>query len=148
MQRVPLSVNSLLERANYLYPNVEIVSRLPDKSLVRHTFADFYRRARQLASGLKAAGLKKGDRVATLSWNHYAHLEAYFGIPAAGGVAHTLNLRLHPKDIAHIASHAKDRIVIVDDVLLPLWEKVATLFKPDRVIVVPLTGKPVASPYE
>ena len=86
MQRVPLSLNSLLERARSLYPQSEIVSRMPDKSVVRHTFADFYRRARQLASALKAAGIQKGDRVATLSWNHYAHLECYFGIPAAGGI--------------------------------------------------------------
>jgi fatty-acyl-CoA synthase len=147
MQRVPLSVNSLLERANYLYPNVEIVSRLPDKSLVRHTFADFYRRARQLASGLKAAGLKKGDRVATLSWNHYAHLEAYFGIPAAGGVAHTLNLRLAPEEISWIVNHAEDRFLIIDDVLLPLYEQFRAHVKFEKVIVVPLTGAPVSESF-
>jgi fatty-acyl-CoA synthase len=83
MQRVPLSSNTLLERAGKIYPQVEVVSRMPDKSLHRYRFADFYRRSRQLASALLAAGLKKGDRVATLSWNHYAHFECYFGIPAA-----------------------------------------------------------------
>ena len=100
MQRVPLSINSFLERAGKIYPEVEVVSRMPDKSLHRYRFADFYRRSRRLAAALLAAGLKKGDRVATLSWNHYAHFECYFGIPAAGGVTHTLNLRLAPEEIA------------------------------------------------
>ncbi|MFH3651520.1 AMP-binding protein, partial [Acinetobacter baumannii] len=86
----------LLERARGLFGRHEIVTRLPDRSLHRYTYADFYRRSRALAAALRKAGLRKGDRVATLSWNTYAHLEAYFGIPAAGGVLHTLNLRLHP----------------------------------------------------
>ena len=107
MQRVPLSINPLVERAGKLFPEVEIVSRLPDKSLRRHRFADFHRRTRRLAAALLAAGLKKGDRVATLCWNHYAHLECYFGIPAAGGVMHTLNLRLAPDEIGWIANHAR-----------------------------------------
>jgi fatty-acyl-CoA synthase len=146
MQRVPLSVNSILERAAKLYPQSEIVSRLPDKSIVRHTFTDMYRRARQLASALQALGLKKGERVATLSWNHYAHVESYFGIPAAGGVAHTLNLRLTPEEISWIANHAEDRFLIVDDVLLPIYEKIRDHVKFEKVIVVPLTGAPVAAP--
>src|ERR1043166_9644993 len=86
MQKVPLSLNQILERAGRPYPQSQIVSRLPDKSLKRHTFAEFYTRARRLAAALLKLGLNKGDRVATLSWNHYAHLECYFGIPAAGGV--------------------------------------------------------------
>ncbi|MCS7102006.1 MAG: AMP-binding protein, partial [Burkholderiaceae bacterium] len=117
MQRVPLSINHFLERAGRLFPDSEIVSQRPDKSLVRHRFADFYRRTRQLAAALQAAGLRKGERVATLCWNHHAHLECYFGIPAAGGVLHTLNLRLAPAEIAYIARHAQDRFLIVDDVL-------------------------------
>lgn len=130
-----------------MYPQSEIVSRMPDKSIVRHTFADMYRRARQLAAALKAAGLRKGDRVATLSWNHYAHVECYFGIPAAGGVAHTLNLRLAPEEISWIANHAEDRFLIIDDVLLPIYEKIRDHVKFEKVIVVPLTGAPVAAPF-
>jgi fatty-acyl-CoA synthase len=146
MQKVPLSLNQILERAGKLYPQSEIVSRLPDKSLKRHTFAQFYARARRLAAALLALGLKKGDRVATLSWNHYAHLECYFGIPAAGGVMHTLNLRLAPDDIAYIANHAQDRFVIVDDVLLPLLAQFRAKVPFEKIIVVPLTGQPVAAP--
>jgi acyl-CoA synthetase (AMP-forming)/AMP-acid ligase II len=138
MQRVPLSINPLVERAGRLFPQVEIVSRLPDKSLRRHRFADFRRRTRQLGAALLAAGLKKGDRVATLCWNHHAHLECYFGIPAAGGVMHTLNLRLTPDEISWIASHAEDRFLIVDDILLPLFRQITTRF--EKVIVFPFQG--------
>ena len=147
MQRVPLSINQLLERGGKLYPESEIVSRRPDKSLVRHRFADFYRRARGLAAALLAAGLAKGDRVATLCWNHYAHLECYFGIPAAGGVMHTLNLRVSPDEIGWIANHARDRFLIVDDVLLPLYEQFKDKVKFEKVIVVPFSGAGVASSF-
>src|SRR5690606_11369014 len=130
------------ERAGRLYGSVEIVSRMPDKSLHRYTYADLYRRARSLAKALQKAGLQRGDRVATLMWNHYAHLEAYFGIPAAGGVLHTLNLRLHPDEIAYIANHAGDRFLIVDDVLLPLLQKFRDRLKVARISVITLTNQP------
>src|SRR5258706_13878643 len=91
MQQLPLSINQLLERAGRLYAESQIVSRLPDKSLVRHRFADFYRRARALGAGLQGLGLEKGGRGATLCWNHHAHLERYFRLPPAGGARHTLN---------------------------------------------------------
>ncbi|MBX6396283.1 MAG: long-chain fatty acid--CoA ligase, partial [Alicyclobacillaceae bacterium] len=86
--------------------------------------------------------------VGTLMWNHYAHLEAYFGIPAAGGVLHTLNLRLHPDDIAYIMNHAEDRYLIVDDVLLPLFDQVKDRVSPERVFVVSLTGQKIPDGYE
>jgi fatty-acyl-CoA synthase len=147
MQRVPLSINPLVERAGKLFPEVEIVSRLPDKSLRRHRFADFHRRTRQLGAALLAAGLKKGDRVATLCWNHHAHLECYFGIPAAGGVMHTLNLRLSPDEIGWIATHAEDRFLIVDDILLPLYEQFRDKAKFEKVIVFPFSGAAVTAPF-
>jgi len=143
MMDFPLTLPHLLERAGKLFSKEEIVTRLPDKSLHRYTYGDFYKRSRKLASALQKAGLQKGDRVATLSWNTYAHLEAYFGIPVAGGVLHPLNLRLHPSDIAYIIHHAQDRFLIVDDVLLKLYEAVREQVKLEKVIVVPLTGQPV-----
>src|SRR5690349_12794542 len=109
MMDYPLTLTSILERVGRYFPRREIVSRLPDRSLHRYTWGDLHQRALRLAGGLLALGLKKGDRVATLLWNHYAHLECYFGIPAAGGVLHPLNLRLHPDEIAFIANHAQDR---------------------------------------
>src|SRR5262252_3940160 len=148
MQQIPLSLNHVLDRAERLFPQVEVVSRLPDKSLVRHRFADFARRARELASALVAAGIRKGDRVATLCWNHHAHLECYFGIPACGAVMHTLNLRLAAAEIGWIAAHAKDRVLIVDDVLLPLYREFAHLHQFERVLVFPFSGAPVPADLE
>lgn len=148
MMSYPLTLVHLLERAGKIFPESEIVSRLPDHSLHRYTYAALYRRARALSGALQHASLQRGDRVATLMWNHYAHVEAYFGIPAAGGVTHTLNLRLAPQDIAYIANHARDRFLIVDDILLPLYEKIKASTRFERVMVVPLCGKPVPAGYE
>ena len=83
MMDVPLSLNHLLDRAGTIFGGNTIVSRAPDKSLKTHTYAEYHRRTRALASALQRLGLRAGDRVATLSWNHHAHLECYFGIPAA-----------------------------------------------------------------
>jgi len=140
MQRVPLSTNHLLERGNQFFDKREIVSRLPDKSFRRSTFSDLHRRSRQLALALVRAGVRQGEPVATLMWNHSWHMEAYFGIPAAGAVLHTLNLRLGPEDLAYIIADAGDRILLVDDVLLPLAEKLKPLVSFERIVVVPTTG--------
>jgi fatty-acyl-CoA synthase len=148
MMNFPLTLVHPLERANQLFGRVAIVSRLPDRSIHRYTYADFYRRARQLAKALQQAGVQRGDRVATLMWNHYRHLEAYFGIPACGGVVHTLNLRLHPHELGYIAQHAQDRIVIVDDTLLPLLQEFKDQAGFERVIVVPHSNQPAPEPYE
>jgi fatty-acyl-CoA synthase len=145
MMSTQLSLNRLLDYGTGMFPGAEIVSRLPDKSFRKHSFAQFGERARSLASALKKLGLRKGDRVATLCWNHHAHLEAYFGIPAAGGVMHTLNLRLAPDEIGWIAHHAEDRFLIIDDILLPLYEQFAKLHRFERVIVYPFSGAPVAT---
>jgi fatty-acyl-CoA synthase len=144
MMGIPLSLNHFLERAGKLFGDTEIVSRLPDKSLRRHSYAEYYTRTRRLAAALLAAGLKPGERVATLCWNHHAHLECYFGIPAAGGVMHTLNLRLAPDEIGWIAAHARDRFLIVDDVLLPLYRQFAAQHGFERVFVFPFTGAALA----
>src|SRR5215207_6169791 len=145
MMDFPLTLDHVLHRAGRLFASSEVVSRLPDKSLHRETYRDFYSRTLALAGALQRLGLKKGDRVATLMWNHFAHLEAYFAVPCAGAVLHTLNLRLHPDDIAYIANHAGDRVLIVDDVLLPLYEKFRASTSFERVIVVPLSGQRVTS---
>ena len=140
MMNAPLSLNHLLERAGRLFAGNEIVSRRPDKSLVRHSYGEFYRRTRALASALQGLGLRQGDRVATLCWNHHAHLECYFGIPAAGGVMHTLNLRLAPEEIGWIADDAQDRFLVIDDVLLPLYEQFKHRYTFEKVIVFPFSG--------
>ncbi len=144
----PLTLRHILERAGRLFPTADVVSRMADKSLDKKIYSDLHTRSCRLASALQRAGLKKGDRVATMMWNHYAHLEVYFGAPCAGGVYHTLNFRLHPNDMTYIVNHANDRFIIVDDVLLPLFEKFRDAIKPERVFVVSLTGAPVPDGYE
>src|SRR5258708_2937331 len=137
MMDFPLTLPTLLERADEVFARVEIVSRRPDRTIVRTCYGDFYRRARRLASALTKLGLRSGDRVASMMWNHSGHLEAFFGIPSAGGILHTLNLRLHPHEIAGIANHAGDRFLLIDDVLLPTYEKFRKDAPFERVIVVP-----------
>ncbi len=137
MMDFPLTIPTLLERANHEFGRVEVVWRCPDKSVNRYTLRKFHRRARLLAEALTRAGLRKSDRVATLMWNHDTHLEAYLGVPAAGGVLHPLNVRLHPSEIAFIANHADDRFLIVDDVLLPTLETFRRDTHFERIFVVP-----------
>ena len=147
MMNQPLSILHFMDRAGTIFKRNTIVSRLPDKSLRTHTYGQWHQRTLQLAAALKAAGLQKGDRVATLCWNHHAHLEAYFGIPAAGGVMHTLNLRLSAEEIGWIAADCKDRFIIVDDVLLPLFRQVMPLHNFEKVLVFPFSGAPVPAEF-
>ena len=143
MMDFPLTLVAILERAGKYFGKIEIVSRRPDRSMHRTTYADLYRRARALAKALEDAGMRRGDRVATLCWNHSEHMEAYFGVPVAGGVVHTLNLRLSPADLTSIVRHAGDRFLIVDDVLLPALEAFRREVNFERVWVVPTSGAPL-----
>src|SRR5215472_6512727 len=137
MMNFPLTLPTILERSGKIFPRVEIVSRKPGKSIVRTCYGGFYDRARRLSAALVKLGLKPGDRVASMMWNHSSHLEAFLGVPCAGGILHTLNLRLHPHEIASIAKHAGDRFLLIDDVLYPTYEKFRGACPVERVIVVP-----------
>jgi len=147
MMNFPLTLPALLERAGGIFGSVEIVTRRPDRSPARTTWGELHRRSRRLANALTGLGLKRGDRVATLMWNQSEHMEAYFGVPVAGGVLHTLNLRLHCDEIAFIAKHAGDRFLIVDDILLPVFGKFRDRVKFERVIVVPFGGCTIPAGY-
>ena len=136
MMDFPLTLAAIFRHAEQVHPRREIVTRRPDGSLHRYSYADFAARVRRLAGALHRLGVRPGDRVATLGWNHFQHLEAYFAIPLAGGVLHTLNLRLHPDEIAFIVNDADDSLVLVDESLLPLWEQVAPRTRVARAIVV------------
>ena len=148
MMRTPLTLVAVLERAGTYFGKVEVVSRRPDRSIHRTTWGGIYERARKLAECLQAAGIRKGDRVATLMWNHHIHLEAHYGVPVMGAILHALNLRLHPDEIAWIANHAQDRFLIVDDVLLPVLEKFKAKVNFERIFVVPHCGEPIPGEYE
>ena len=139
MMDFPLTLPAIFRHAERVFPRRDIVTRRADKSLHRYTFADFAVRARRLAGALRQLGVAPGDRVATLAWNHHQHLEAYFGVPMTGAVLHTLNLRLHPDELAFIVNDADDRVVLVDETLLPLWEKIAPQTRVRHVIVIGAT---------
>ncbi|MGH7511755.1 MAG: long-chain fatty acid--CoA ligase [Gemmatimonadales bacterium] len=119
----PLTLAAVARRAEALFGDRPVVSRRADGAVFRTTWSAILRRAHRLASALRALDVAPGDRVATLCWNHDRHLEAYFAVPLLGAVLHTLNLRLHPDELAYIARHAEDQVVIVDQALVPLLER-------------------------
>ena len=125
MMDTPLRISSILQHSEKFHGAREIVSVTADVPLHRYTIADCCRRSRQLANALDALGLQRGDRVGTLAWNDYRHLEAYYGIGGAGYVCHTINPRLFPEQIVFIVNHAEDRWIFTDPMFLPLLEKVA-----------------------
>ena len=124
MQRTPLLMSRILGRGAYLSPDEEVVSLTPNGKH-RQTHAETLKRSRQLAAALTAAGVKQGDRVASMMWNHNRHLEMYLAVPSMGAVLHTLNLRLSPHDLEYIVNHASDMVIVVDEDLLPLVEGLA-----------------------
>ena len=135
-QDYQLTLPAILRRAEQLYGYREIVTRRPDRSFHRHTFADFVSRSKRLAVALKKLGLEDGDRVGTLGWNTYQHLEAYFGAPCSGAVLHTLNPRLHEDDLSFIANHAEDRVMLVDEALVPVFQKFRDKTNIEHAVVV------------
>ncbi|MDI1267971.1 MAG: 3-(methylthio)propionyl-CoA ligase [Polaromonas sp.] len=120
MQNQPLLISSLIDFAERHHGDAEIVSRRVEGDIHRYTYRDVARRSRQVAGALDALKLQFSDRVATLAWNGYRHLELYFGVSGSGRVLHTLNPRLHPDLVAWIANHAEDQVLCFDMSFLPL----------------------------
>ncbi len=135
MMECPLTLQHLFERVSTYFPRGEVVWRAANRTIHREDYQGFHGRVLRLAGALVRMGVRPGDRVATLAWNHARHLEAYFAVPLAGGVLHTVNPRLAPADIAHIMADAGDRVLLVDDVLLPVWERVKALASVPEVVV-------------
>jgi fatty-acyl-CoA synthase len=126
MMDMPLLVSSILRHAARHFGETEVVSRRVEGDLHRYSYARCEERARQLASALEGAGIRVGDRVASIAWNGYRHLELYYGVGGMGAVIHTINPRLHPEQIAWILNHAEDRIVAFDATFLPIVEAIAS----------------------
>ncbi len=124
MMDYPLTLQHFMDRARRFYPNKEIVTR-QGAQMHRYTYGDWYARTNRLACALQRLGVRQGDRIGTISWNTYRHLELYFGISCSGAVVHTLNLRLPPDQLTYIANHAQDSIIFVDASLVPVLEKIA-----------------------
>ena len=125
MMSQPLLISSIIAHADRHFGDNEIVSRRVEGDVHRYTYRDCHKRARQLANALTGLGVKIGDRVATLAWNGYRHMEAYYAISGSGAVLHTINPRLHPEQIAYIANHAEDQYLLFDMTFLPLVEAFA-----------------------
>jgi acyl-CoA synthetase (AMP-forming)/AMP-acid ligase II len=135
MQDDQLVLTRFLERAVAFYPRQQIVTRTPTGDH-RETYEDLAERAARLANALKDLGIGPGDRVGSFGFNTYRHLELYFAVPCMGSILHTLNIRLHPDQVAWIANHAEDRVIFVDDVLAPVFSKVAPRLEGvERVVV-------------
>jgi acyl-CoA synthetase (AMP-forming)/AMP-acid ligase II len=125
MMDQPLLISSIIEFAARHFGASEIVSRRIEGDLHRYTYRDCHARACQMANALAALGVTMGERVATLAWNGYRHLELYYAVSGSGAVLHTINPRLHPEQIAYIANHAEDQVLFFDKCFLPLIEAVA-----------------------
>ena len=120
MQNHPLLISSLIDHAKRHHGDTEVVSRRVEGDIHRYTWSDVQQRAKQVANGLDALGLKAGERVGTLAWNGYRHLELYFGVSGSQRVLHTINPRLLPEQIAWIVNHAEDQILCFDMSFLPI----------------------------
>ncbi len=123
MQTYPLTVNQLLEHGHKVNPHREVVTWQGDTAR-KVSFADTYDRTRRLAAGLRSLGIAEGDVVGTFCWNHQEHVEAYFAVPCMGAVLHQLNIRLFPDQLTFVVNDLGDRVIIVDDSLIPLLARV------------------------
>jgi fatty-acyl-CoA synthase len=123
MMDQPLLISSLLVHADEHHGSAEVVSRTVEGGIHRYTYRDAHRRARQLANALEALGVRPGERVGTLAWNGYRHLELYYAASGMGSVIHTINPRLFPEQLVYIVNHAEDQYVFFDLNFAPLVEK-------------------------
>ena len=148
MMDVQLNGWLLFAHAGTHHGDVEVVSRFPSGEVHRYAYRDLSRRAQQLMHALDALGVPAGARVATLAWNHYRHLEAYFGIPCAGRVLHTLNVRLSAAELAFIIRDAEDTVILADPDQMGLLEQVAAEggLEPVRAVVVLDDTVPAGAP--
>ncbi len=125
MMSQPLLISSIIEHADRQFANSEIVSRRVEGDIHRYTYRDCHKRARQMANAMQKLGVKMGERVATVAWNGYRHMELYYAVSGSGAVLHTINPRLFPEQIAYIANHAEDQYLFFDLTFLPLAEAFA-----------------------
>ncbi|CAM9998776.1 unnamed protein product, partial [Discosporangium mesarthrocarpum] len=147
MQNTPLLMSRILGRGAQLDPQAEVVTMQAD-GMHRQSLKQTWDRANQLAHALQAHGIKVGDRVASFMWNNYRHLELYQGVPSMGAVLHTLNIRLSPTDLEYIINHANDRVLFIDEDLLPLLEPLKGKIDCVELIVICRHGEGGESSFE
>lgn len=142
MQDYQLGIHHILWRAEKLFAKKEIITKR-ENGLHRYSYRDLAARSRQLAGVLTRLGVQQGDRVASLAWNNYRHLELFYAVPCMGAVLHTLNLRLFPEQLEFIINDAEDRVIVVDKTLIPILDKVAGRIPSVERIVVMNDGGPL-----
>src|SRR6187551_2416847 len=135
MMQQPLLISTLLTHAERHHGEQEVVSRRVEGDLHRSTYRELAARSRRMANALAARGIGFGDRVATLAWNGYRHMELYYAASGSGAVLHTLNPRLHPDQVVWIADHAEDQILFFDLTFLSLIEAIAPRVKTIKACV-------------
>jgi acyl-CoA synthetase (AMP-forming)/AMP-acid ligase II len=140
MMNRPLKISDIITYAAEAYPSVEIVSVRSEGDIHRTNYLDISKRMAQLAHGLTSMGINPGDRVATLAWNGYRHLELYYAISGIGAVCHTINPRLSSDQLTYIINHAEDLLLFVDLTFVPILEAVKEELPPELKIII-LTDK-------
>ncbi|MDX9821105.1 MAG: long-chain fatty acid--CoA ligase [Syntrophales bacterium] len=141
MMDYPLLLRTFLLRAARYFPRKEIVSVYPNE-VFRYTYADYFRRTRQLANALTSLGVGRGDRIASVALNTHRHLELYFGVPCMGAILHTANFRLPSHHLAYILNHAEDRVLFVEEDLLFFVEAIKDQLKTvEHFVILSQSGK-------
>jgi fatty-acyl-CoA synthase len=150
----PLLMRTLLNRGRTYFAHKMVASRNADGTVHRYTYGEYARRVFRLANALDRLGVGPGEKVATLAWNHHRHFELYLGVPCKGSVLHTVNIRLHPSQVAFILNHAADKVVFLDPDMIPLVEAIAPDLKTVQHYVImcdgplPATRLPNVHSYE
>ena len=124
MQDHPLLISNIFEHAINSYSDQLIISNTVEGGIHKYSYKDWGNRTKKLANALKSFGLSKGDKVGTLAWNGYRHLEIYYATSSSEFICHTINPRLHPDQISYIVNHAEDKVLIIDPTFIPLVEGV------------------------
>ena len=147
MQDYPLTLQHIFWRIEKLFPKKEIVTKRED-GVHRYTYGDCAARVKRLANALATLGIAPGDRVGTLAWNNYRHLELYYAVPCMGAVLHTLNLRLFPEQLAFVINDAADKIIFVDQSILPILARIADKIPcVEKIVVLSDGGELPAHPF-
>jgi fatty-acyl-CoA synthase len=147
MMEQPLTLRMAYDRARTLFPHKPVSTKTPD-GISRSTYGEVCARSARLANALASLGVRAGDRVGSFAWNSTRHLELYLGVPCMGAVLHTLNIRLLPEQVAWIANHGEDKVVCVDDTLLPVFEKIAPHLEHVKHVIVMGDGPVPATSIE
>ena len=141
MMQTPLLLLDMLKRAETYYAHKQIISRTSETKIHRLTYAEWGKRTRRLADALTKLGMKKGDKIGSFAWNQHRHLEAYFAVPCTGACLHMVNIRLSPEHISFIINHAEDKMLIIDEDLVPIIESVQDELKTVEHFIIMADGE-------